>query len=296
MYVKLYNINCASISIQIPYYKITGYQSGPTIFLAAGINADDINSIDVIRNFIRVLKTSELDQKIRGRLLVFPIIDVINFDYGRTHFLNAQNTKNKKQHLEKAVLSEVLTELSLQFFRKCDVGIIFVDSSSFLHSLPVVRTNSDDDDLKFVKTFGHKYIIKSKKNNLFVDNLFINHGTRVLTVEVGCAGILVMDSVKDLMQNIKIFLAEHEALDADIKKPNNFIILDSKTGIKAKRNGIINLDCNLKQKVQKGDRLGTIYYPTLQTSEIIKADKTGIVFAKRIKNLVQTGQTIVTIV
>ncbi len=61
-----------------------------------------------------------------------------------------------------------------------------------------------------------------------------------------------MNSVKDLMQNIKIFLVEHKALDADIKKPNNFMILDSKTGIKAKRSGIIDLDCNLKQKVQKG--------------------------------------------
>lgn len=295
MHLSFVKIKGSCYTINVPYYEIRGYYDGPTIFLSSGFYAQDINSIDILRNFIRVLKTSELYKKIKGRLLVFPIIDVINFDYDKDRDLNKRSVKLKRPNLQDNLSRQVLGELSYHFFRKSDAGILFVDSHSYLHALPFVKAYKNND-LDFLKTFGNKYILQSTKNNVFINNLFISYGTRVLTVEVGCAGFLVMNSVKDLMQNIKIFLVEHKALDADIKKPNNFMILDSKTGIKAKRSGIIDLDCNLKQKVQKGERLGTIYYPTLQTSEIIKADKTGIVFAKRIKNLVQTGQTIVTIV
>lgn len=298
MELKYFNVKYGKNEVNIPYYEIIGKSSGPIGFLAAGIHGDDLNSINVLRNFIRVAKTIELQKRIKGILLVFPILNVSGFENGVRNVL--EDGKDLDLQFGKKYMnsfsSAIAFELTHNFFKKSDFGILFLDSRSNLLSLPHAKIFSDNE-IDFARNFGSKVIVKTETvKNIFPKVLSKNYGTRVLTAEVGCKNHISFSSVKPIMQSIKNILVTENMLDINVNIPKKIIVLDSKNGLRAKESGILDLKCELGQKIVKNQKLGTIFYPISQKTEILTAEKSGFLFAKRLSDFVRKGQIIVSIV
>ena len=54
---------------------IRGRKSGPRLFISAAIHGDEINGVEIIR---RLLKSSSI-RKIRGDLILIPVVNVYGF-------------------------------------------------------------------------------------------------------------------------------------------------------------------------------------------------------------------------
>lgn len=297
MELKFFEIKYSKHEVKIPYYEIIGKSTGPMGFISAGIHGNDLNSINVLRNFIRVAKTTEIQKKLKGVLIIFPILNISGFENNTRNVfedgkdLNLQFGKRTFNNLSSAIAFE----LSHNFFKKCDFGINFYDCNSTLTCIShpsIVAIN----ELDFAKNFGSKVIMQKRKNkNLMPNILQKEFGTRILNIEAGSRSDEITKSVKPLMQGIRNILITEKMLDSKSKILSKHIILNTKSGMRAKESGILDLKIELSEKVSKGQRLGTIFYPQTQKTEILFAEKAGFIFAKRISKFIKRGKTVFTI-
>ncbi len=76
MELKYFNFKYGTREFYIPYYELIGKKSGKMGCIAGGLRGDDINSMNIMRNFIRISKTIDLESKISGVLLIFPSLNL----------------------------------------------------------------------------------------------------------------------------------------------------------------------------------------------------------------------------
>jgi len=300
MELKYFNVKYGKHEVNIPYYEIIGKKPGPMGFVSAGIHGNEINGINIVKNFVRISKMTDLETKLRGILLVFPVLNVSGFKKLKKKVVEDGYDLNLLfgEKTTSSFSSAIAYELSHNFFKKCDFGIDFHDSSSSLVYLPNVRIYKNREsqlstNLDLSMKFGTKIIRERHiKKNIMSNALENNFGTTVVTVEVGRSGYISNEVVKPMINGIKNILGTYKMIDHKLSIPKSQFILTENYGFRAKESGIVNLNVELGQKVVKNERLGSTFYPQLQKEEIIFAERTGIIVGRRFIHHVKKGQIV----
>lgn len=298
MELKHFEFKFGKKIIPIPYYEIIGKKPGRMGFVAGGIRGDDVNSLNILRNFVRVAKLTELQDKISGVLLVFPALNLpavsISSRFAMEDGLDLFQEFSSSQKNQTQALA---SELSHAFFKKCDFGITFLDSRSELDFLPNGKVYEREghivSDINELKCYGAKLYFKTKaKKKMMPIYLRDEFGTQVNVFEVGSKKKVSSEYVKPAMNGIRSVLACHKMLPESKKLRAKQIMISSKTYEKSKNTGLLNLKVELGKEIKKGDKLGIIFDPIKQKEFPIISTKDGWVYATRNTNLIQEGQAL----
>ncbi len=298
MELKHFDFKFGKQEIKIPYYEIVGKKPGRFGFIAGGVRGDDINSLNILRNFVRVAKLTELEKKITGVLIIFPALNLPAVA-SSSRFAHQDGLDLFKQFGKspKTLTQTLAYELTHNFFKKCDFGIIFTDSRTEFDLLPHSKVYFKDEslisNLEELKSFGVKLHFKTQsKKNLMPVYLSTDFGTSMSVFEIGSKTGVETDFVKPAMSGIRSIMSSHGLLPNTRKPKPKQTLITSKSYEKSKNNGLLSMKVELGQAINIGDKLGVIYDPVLQKEFPIIATKSGSVYSVRNSNLIQEGQAL----
>ncbi len=278
--------------VKLPVHVFHGRKPGPCILICAAVHGDEIIGVEIIR---RLLGQSAL-KKIRGTLLVVPIVNAFGF-LTRSRYLPDRRDLNRFfPGNENGSLASQLAAIFLkQVVARVDLAIDLHSAAVHRDNLPQIRISPDQPFAeKMAREFGAPVFMRSRvlsgslresSQEIGVDMLLYEAGEALrydeTAVRVGLRGIL---RVMRAMQ----MLPAGSGRKAEIKTMHG----TSSRWDRAPHGGLLRAFKGLGDVVEEGELLGVISDPTGRYDHNIEASEAGLVIGRTNLPLVHRGDAI----
>ena len=278
--------------VKIPVEVIRGKKDGPTLFICSTIHGDEINGIEIIRKLL----AQKIINKIRGTLILIPIVNVFGFN-DRSRYLPDRRDLNRSFPGLKngSLASQLAYKFMNEIVKKSDYGIDLHTGSFHRKNLPQIRANlKDETTLRLAKSFKTPVIIDSNLRDGSLRESVASLGIPILLYEggealrfddniisIGVRGIL------SLMKEIKMI--SNSSFRINHKKT---FIAKSSYWIRARNSGIHIACKKLGDMVKEGDILGEISNQFGESKSLLKATEEGIIIGQSLLPLANKGDAL----
>ncbi|QFR43824.1 succinylglutamate desuccinylase/aspartoacylase family protein [Sulfurimonas xiamenensis] len=284
---KLYNT-----PTQLPVHVIRGRKEGPVVFISAAIHGDELNGIEIIRR----LRKLDILKKIRGTLLLVPIVNV----YGimtLSRYLPDRRDLNRSfpGSIKGSLASRVAKIFFDEIVKKCDLGIDLHTASIHKSNLPQVRTNIENEyTFKLAKAFEAPVVLHSELRDGSLRAVAQEEGIPILLYEAGEALRFDEKSIRIGVHGIINVLRENGMLPKVVKKRGQKtpIITRNTQWIRSIESGMLRTIRALGDVVRKDEIVAFIDEPLGDKSFELKAPFDGVIIGKSEIPLVQEGDAI----
>ena len=271
---------------------IRGKKDGPVVFISAAIHGDELNGIEIIRR----LKKLNILKKIRGTLILVPVVNV----YGMMNLsrylpdrrdLNRSFPGSSKGSLAARIAKIFFDEVVL----KCSLGIDLHTGSIHKINLPQIRTNLDNEyTTRLAKVFEAPVVLHSELRDGSLRAEAQDNEVPILLYEAGEALRFDESSIRIGVKGIVNVLRENGNLPKITKssKKKTPVITRQSKWIRSSSSGVLRTIKALGETVQKGDVLAYIDDPLNENSTEIKAPFNGVIIGKSQIPLAQEGDAI----
>jgi predicted deacylase len=284
---KLYNT-----PTELPIRVIRGKKSGPVVFISAAIHGDELNGIEIIRRLGKL----EILQKLRGTLILVPIVNV----YGimtLSRYLPDRRDLNRSfpGSAKGSLTSRVAKILFDEIVNKCTLGIDLHTASIHKSNLPQVRTNIENEyTFKLAKAFEAPVILHSELRDGSLRSVAQENGVPILLYEAGEALRFDETSIRIGVRGIINVLRENEMLPKRkvkqaLKTP---IITKTSQWVRAGESGVLRTIKPLGSTVIKDEIIAYTDNPLEDGSFEIVAPFDGVIIGKSEIPLVQEGDAV----
>lgn len=282
-------------NLKIPILIAKGEEPGKIIFISAGMHGDEINGIEVIKNFI-----SEINpEKLKGTIIFLPILNPWGFRR-KLRYIPFDNKDlnrcfNKKS---KSVSYKIARTLMKKIVSKCDFGIDLHDGRVNL-LLPHTRIFKKDK-CSYLKELSHAFgseiiLQREGERGMMAIESFNVYKTPVLTVEVGGALVLREDFTMQVLSGLKNILIYGGLLNGVLDLPVKQFFLDDRIGYVSPIQGILHIEVELGEAVEKGQVIARIHNPINDEEIRIRSKNPGVVFSVRRDAIINKGESILSI-
>ncbi|HMB74061.1 MAG TPA: succinylglutamate desuccinylase/aspartoacylase family protein, partial [Gammaproteobacteria bacterium] len=76
--------------LSLPVHVVNGKRPGPTVFLTAALHGDELNGVEIVRQFLRL----PVLRRLRGCVLAIPVVNVFGF-INRSRYLPDRRDLNR---------------------------------------------------------------------------------------------------------------------------------------------------------------------------------------------------------
>ena len=283
---KLYNT-----PMQLPLHIIRGKKIGPIVFISAAIHGDELNGIEIIRR----LKKLEILKRIRGTLILVPIVNIYGIST-LSRYLPDRRDLNRS--FPGSATGSLASRVAKIFFdevvSKCDFGIDLHTASIHKSNLPQVRTNIDDAYIfGLAKAFDAPVVLHSELRDGSLRAVAQDRGVPILLYEAGEALRFDENSIRRGVNGIINVLRESEMLPkSQRKKEAKSIITRESKWIRSGEGGILRTIKALGDIVKESEVIAYTDEPLGDKSSAIRAPFDGVIIGKSEIPLVQEGDAV----
>ncbi|MFH1218720.1 MAG: succinylglutamate desuccinylase/aspartoacylase family protein, partial [Candidatus Peregrinibacteria bacterium] len=109
--------------IKIPYLTFRGQTEGKTCVISGGVHGDEVNGIQLVREFIEYARKHKIEKTLKGKIIILPIVNQKGFE--KNSRFNPEDDKdinrnyNKK---EKTASNLIANALERHFYSKADLA------------------------------------------------------------------------------------------------------------------------------------------------------------------------------
>ncbi|MBD3329906.1 hypothetical protein GF354_00070 [Candidatus Peregrinibacteria bacterium] len=301
--MKYLDVKVKEKTIKIPYLHYTGDKKGKTAVISGGMHGDELNGMMLVRKFIEHCDENEIEKKLKGELIILPVLNVDGFKKQTrvvpTDRRDLNRSFNKRTKSDSNIIANALEE---NFFSKADLAIDCHDSGKRSILIPHPRIHKFEDNYcsrctrEIAIALGLKIVIErvGKKGMLAIE-LTNKYRIPIVTLEMG--GALKVD-YKFLDQSLKGIinvLKHYEMLPGEAVLPKKQFFLRDRFGVPALQGGIVTFKKKLGQRVHRGTVLGNLYNPTKNKIVDIVSPMCGIIFSMQHVDSVRKGEIIYSI-
>jgi predicted deacylase len=284
-YAALYD----TTKLTIPVEVIRGKERGPVLFISAAIHGDELNGIEIIRK----LSKKKFLSKIKGTLILVPIVNVFGF-HNQSRYLPDRRDLNRSFPGSKT--GSLAGRLAYIFMReivsKCTHGIDLHTGAIHRTNLPQIRACLDDATTKeLAEGFGAPVVINSNLRDGSLREAARRKKVSMLLFEGGEALRFEDNIIKkglrgciNVMKNINMI----EELKPKLVKPKTFIARSS-SWFRAPKSGIFSAQKKIGARIYEGDVLAIISDPFGNESLNVVAEEDGILIGATLLPLVNQG-------
>ena len=283
---KLYNLPTS-----IPVQVLRGKKSGPTVFISAAIHGDELNGIEIIRR----LKKLAVLKKIRGTLILVPIVNVYGINTLSRYLPDRRDLNRSFPGSTKGSLAARMAKIFFdEIVKKCDYGIDLHTAAIHRSNLPQIRTNTKNEEtLKLAKAFEAPVILHSEVRDGSLRAEAQENGVPILLYEAGEALRFDDTSIMIGVKGIVNVLRALEMLPQSVKKQHRTpLIFKDSSWVRASESGMLRTVKALGDAVKKGETIAFIDEPLGDNSFEMRASFDGIIIGKSQIPLVQEGDAV----
>lgn len=277
--------------VSLPVRVVHGREDGPTVWLNAAIHGDEVVGVEVIRQVMAALDP----RTIRGTVIAVPIVNVLGFMNGDRYLPDRRDLNRSFPGSARGSLAGRIAHLFMaEVVSKCEVGIDLHTGSDRRSNLPQVRADLDDPRTReLAEAFGAPVMLHARTRDGSLRQAAREHGAAVLLYEGGENLRFDGYAIDPAVTGICRVLASLGMIKGPPEEAPASVECRISRWVRARSTGILDLDAELGQRVQRGERLGALVDSFGRTLRLVRADRTGIVIGRTEAPLVNSGDAIV---
>lgn len=278
--------------VTMSVHAMHGRRDGPTLFVSAGVHGDEVIGVEIVR---RLLNSRELD-KIRGTLLVVPIVNTYGF-LNHSRYLPDRRDLNRcfpgstRGSLAARLAERFMTEI----VARSDLGIDLHSAAIHRTNLPQIRISPNNARmLELGQAFGAPVILTSavREGSLRggaaeagVDVLLYEAGEGLrfdeMAVRAGVSGIL------RVMRHVQMLPRKRSATP----RAKSLRCARSRW-VRAPVGGLLRTYRREGDIVTQGEVLGAVADPFGETDVDLMASMDGIIIGRAVMPIVNEGDAL----
>ncbi len=276
----------------LPVHVVNGKRSGPTVFLTAALHGDELNGVEIIRQFLRLPGL----RKLSGCVLAIPVVNVFGF-INRSRYLPDRRDLNRvfPGSESGSIGARLARLLGTEIIPQCNYGIDLHTGAVNRTNLPQIRANLDDPETeRMAKAFGAPIVIDAAMRAGSLREYAASRGVRTIVYESGEALRFDELSIRVGVNGIRRVLRELGMLPKakTAKPPVQPRIAHSTTWVRAPGSGVFRTRCRLGDAVVKEQELGMIGDPYSEGQVNVGSPVDGIVIGRSTSPLTHEGDAL----
>jgi predicted deacylase len=283
---------------QIPVALINGADEGPTFYLQAISDGDELNGLGVIRRVLARLDPA----KMSGRVIAVPIVNVHALQFHQA-FSPIDNKKMNRcfPGRKDGTSSERIA------YRLFQNAILQADFVVDLHQggirpmIDEVRVRVDRRKrihracMEMARVFGIGYILDSRGPEGQLARSAPDEGIPTIDPELGgCIG-WEEDSIRKGVTGVENLLKYYGLIGGKPNIPDRQTVVDGFLSLLSNRGGIVEYRAQLYDVLEKGDPIADITDPFGEVLETLVAPEESIMWSKALRPMVATGECVATL-
>jgi uncharacterized protein len=277
--------------LSIPLEVVHGRRPGPTLFLSAALHGDELNGVEIIRQILGRVDC----EKLSGTLLAVPIVNVFGFVEQSRYLPDRRDLNRSFPGSNSGSLAARIAHLFMkEVVAHCSYGIDLHTGSNHRSNVPQLRSNLNDPETRrCAEAFGAPVIMHSETRDGSLREAAGKLGVHTLLYEAGEALRFDEEAIRIGVAGI---LRVMHALGMRASRPKRrqpVVEVERTTWVRPKRSGILRLETELGNRVEKRERLGVVVNAFGDLGCTIDAPHDGIVIGLTRNPLVNQGDGVV---
>jgi len=278
--------------INLRIHVIHGKRPGPTVFVSAAVHGDEVMGVEIVRRLLQ----SDLLDKLRGTLMVVPIVNAFGF-HNRSRYLPDRRDLNRSfpGSSEGSLASRLAGIFLGTVVKRCDLGIDLHSAAIHRTNLPQVRVSPGNaHTMELAKVFGAPVILTSSLRDgslraeakaAGIDVLLFEAGEGLrfdeMAARAGVAGILRVLRHMDMLPAKGIAKATVTPL-----------LCRSSKWVRAPAGGLLRTYRGDGDVVVEGDILASVSDPFGERAFDLVAPSDGIIIGRAVMPVVNEGDAV----
>lgn len=279
--------------LSLPIHVINGHEEGPHLWLSAAIHGDELNGVEIIRQVLKQVKP----QTLRGTLIAVPIVNIFGFIEQSRYLPDRRDLNRSFPGTARGSLASRLAHLFMkEVVSHCSHGIDLHTASNHRVNLPQIRANLDNSETyRCAQAFGAPLIMHATTRDGSLRQAAAKKGISVLLYEAGEALRFDRTAIQVGVDGVLQVMETLDMVPPTLRENANPPPLESRTSkwVRAFRSGVLHLQIELGQTVNKRQKLGFIADAFGDTQRNVQAPCDGIVIGFTHNPLVNQGDGIV---
>jgi predicted deacylase len=270
-----------------PITVVYGTRPGPVLCLTAAIHGDELNGVEIVRRVVNGVEPGALG----GTVIGVPIVNLFGFSRNSRYL---PDRRDLNRFFPGSRYGSIASRIAYSFFtnvvKHCDALVDFHTGSFDRSNLPQVRADlTMPEVLEFTRGFGATTVLHSDGSKGMLRVAAIQSGIPAVTFEVGGPGALQPEEIAHGVQAIQTLLHKL-GMTRDRPtwvEPQPFFY-DS-IWVRSNAGGLLLSDVELGQRVQKGQKLGSVIDPINNIEREITSPVFGRVIGMALNQVVLPG-------
>lgn len=275
----------------IPLEVVNGTQAGPCLWLSAALHGDEVNGVEIVRELLDRIDPMTL----RGAVIAVPIVNVFGFIHQSRYFPDRRDLNRSFPGSATGSLAARVARIFLEeIVSRCTHGIDLHTGPDGRYNFPHLRANlADPETRRCAEAFAAPLMMSSKAPTGSLRHTVASRQIPILVFEGGEARRFDDHAVAYGLAGIMRVMKELDMID-DVIDPPTLTPLQTKSTkwIRARRSGVLRLNVESGQFVEKRQLLGTIGDVFERQSTPVKAPHSGMIISHVTHPLVHQGDAI----
>lgn len=278
--------------LSLPVEVVNGARPGPTIWLSAAVHGDELNGVEIIRQVLDHLSPADL----RGCLIAVPIVNVFGFVEQSRYLPDRRDLNRSFPGSPRGSLAARLAHLFMtEIVSRCRYGIDLHTAATGRINLPQIRANlADAETRRCAEAFAAPVIIHSETRDGSLRQAATQHGIHVLLYEAGEPLRFDEGAIATGVRGVLRVLAALKMTRRSASRPpaRPPVVCHATRWVRAPHGGILRLDVELGQRVEKRQRLGAIADAFGDDRSYVMAPCEGLIIGLTVNPLVHQGDAV----
>ena len=282
--------------VSLPLRVLNGIAEGPSLWLTAAIHGDELNGVEIIRRVMDALDPGRLS----GCVVAVPIVNVFGFVEESRYLPDRRDLNRSFPGTAKGSLAAQLAHLLMtEVVSKCQYGVDLHTGARSRTNLPQVRADLDDaETLRCARAFAAPVLIDARLRDGSLRAAAHGTGAKVLLYEGGEASRFDRRAIRAGTAGVLRLLESLSMIKRGTAPPASdeppFVATTSRW-IRAGRGGILHLEAELGQRVERGEDLGRITDVFGEHPLRVRAPADGMIVGQTTNPLVYRGDALLNV-
>jgi predicted deacylase len=277
----------AGDSVEIPVLAVRGERAGPVFCMTAGVHGDELNGIEIVRQFFEHVSPEQLS----GMLLGVPVANLHGFRRG-SRYLPDRRDMNRyfPGHPSGSSASRISNALFDGVVRHCDALVDFHTGSFHRTNLPQLRANLGIAEvLELAQAFGIGVVVHTEGMLGTLRRATTDAGIPAITYEAGEPKRFQAEEIGRGVEGMRKMLRTLGVLDGDVPAPSRQRIYYQSLWVRVNDGGIFITERKLGDRIGSGDVLGTVTDPVSNERTRLIAPVPGRILGMAVSQVVIPG-------